>query len=190
MDKILIAKQKYSDFDSEILPHLNSLKYYAERMTRDLDDSKDLVQETIMKAFRFLDGFKKGSNAKAWLLKIMQNSFINNYRERKIRPQKVDFEEVQNFYEFIKAEDILTQHSQDDAFNNVLNDEIYSAISLLPNDFRTIVYLCDIEGYSYKEISEFMDCPIGTVRSRLHRSRKMLYSLLYEYALENGYAEL
>lgn len=96
---------------------------------------------------------------------------------------------MQNFYEGIKSEEIITQHYQQDAFSNVLDDEIIKALSILPDDFRTIVFLCDIEGYSYKEISDFVDCPVGTVRSRLHRTRRILYSLLYEYAQENGFIQ-
>jgi len=189
MNKKLIAKQKYSDFDSEVIPHLNSLKSYALKMTNDLDNSDDLLQDTLLKAFRFFHNYEKGSNAKAWLFKIMHNSFINNYRKKVKQPFKVDYDDVQNFYENIRSDDITGQHYERDAFDNVLNDEILKALSVLPDNFRTIVYLCDIEGYSYKEVSDFVDCPIGTVRSRLHRTRKTLYALLYKYALENGYAK-
>ena len=187
MNKMMCAKQKYSEFDSEVIPHINSLKNYALKMTNDFDDSEDLLQDTLLKAFRFFNNFEKGSNAKAWLFKIMQNSFINNYRKKSKQPFEVDYDDVQNFYEEIKSEDIITQHYQQDAFNNVLDDEIIKAVSFLPDDFRTIVFLCDVEGYSYKEVSDFVDCPVGTVRSRLHRTRKILYTLLYKYAQENGF---
>ncbi len=189
MNKKLI-KQKYSDFDSEILPHLDSLKRYALKMTNDADDSDDLIQDTLLKAFRFFHNFEKGSNAKAWLFRIMQNSFINNYRKKNRQPFKVDYDDVQNFYENIKPEDVKTQHYQQDAFDNVMDDKIIKALSVLPEDFRTIVFLSDIEGYSYKEVSDFVNCPIGTIRSRLHRTRKILYALLYKYAHENGYVNL
>jgi RNA polymerase sigma-70 factor, ECF subfamily len=182
-----VIKQKYSGFNSEILPHLDSLKGYALKMTKDVDDSDDLLQDTLLKAFRFYHKFEKGSNAKAWLFRIMQNSFINNYRKKNRQPFKIDYDDVQNFYENIKPEDVKTQHCQQDAFSNVLDDEIIKALSVLPDDFRTIVFLSDIEGYSYKEVSDFIDCPIGTIRSRLHRTRKILYALLYKYAQENGY---
>ena len=187
MNKMIGAKQKYSEFDSEVIPHINSLKNYALKMTNDFDDSEDLLQDTLLKAFRFFNNFEKGSNAKAWLFKIMQNSFINNYRKKSKQPFEVDYDDVQNFYEEIKSEEIITQHYQQDAFNNVLDDEIIKALSILPDDFRTIVFLCDVEGYSYKEVSDFVDCPVGTVRSRLHRTRKILYTLLYKYAQENGF---
>jgi len=187
MNNELVIKQKYADFDSEIIPHLNSLKNYALKMTNDFDESEDLLQNTLLKAFRFFGNFEKGSNAKAWLFTIMTNSFINNYRKNIKQPFKVDYEDVQNFYEKIRSEDVITQHFQQDAFVNVLDDEITNALSLLPDEFRTIIFLSDIEGYSYKEISDFVNCPIGTVRSRLHRARKILYTLLYNYAQENGY---
>jgi RNA polymerase sigma-70 factor, ECF subfamily len=176
MDKKLIAKQKYSDFDFEIIPHINSLKSFALKMTNDFDESEYLLQDTFLKAFRFFNNYKKSSNAKAWLFKIMQNSFINNYRKKNKQPYKVDYDDVQNFYENIRPSDVLTQHYQQDAFNNILDDEIIKAFSVLPDDFRTIIFLCDLEGYSYKEVSDFVDCPIGTVRSRLHRTRKTLYA--------------
>jgi RNA polymerase sigma-70 factor, ECF subfamily len=176
----------YRDFDSEIIIHSDALKSFALKMTNDEENAEDLVQDTLLKAFRFFDKFEKGTNAKAWLFQIMKNSFINSYRKNHREPSKVDYDDVQNFYETIKAEDIKTQHSEGDAFSDVLDDEIANALSVLPDDFRTIVFLSDIEGYTYEEISEFMDCPIGTVRSRLHRARKMLYALLYEYAEEKG----
>lgn len=186
----LEQEKKYRDFDSEIIPHINALNSFALKMTNDMDDAGDLVQDTLLKAFRFFDKFEKGTNAKAWLFQILKNSFINNYRKNSREPNRVDYEDVQNFYESIKADEVKTTHYENDAFSDVLDDEIAHALSLLPDDFRTIVFLSDIEGYTYEEISDFMDCPIGTVRSRLHRARKMLYTLLYQYAGENGYVKL
>ena len=186
----LELEKKYRDFDTEIIPHINALNSFALKMTNDMDDAGDLVQDTLLKAFRFFDKFEKGTNAKAWLFQILKNSFINNYRKNSREPNRVDYEDVQNFYESIKADEVKTTHYENDAFSDVLDDEIAHALSLLPDDFRTIVFLSDIESYTYEEISDFMDCPIGTVRSRLHRARKMLYSLLYQYAGENGYVKL
>jgi RNA polymerase sigma-70 factor, ECF subfamily len=179
-------EKKYIDFDNEVISHLSSLKSFALKMTKDSDDSEDLVQDTLLKAFRFFDKFEKGTNAKAWLFQIMKNSFINNYRKTTREPYKVDYDDVQNFYENIKSEDIKTQHYENDAFSDILDDELVNALSILPDDFRTVVFLSDIEGYTYEEIADFIDCPVGTVRSRLHRARKMLYSLLFQYARENG----
>jgi RNA polymerase sigma-70 factor, ECF subfamily len=178
---------KYRDFDNEIMPHLGALRSFALKMTKDQDDSEDLVQDTLLKAYRFFDKFEKGTNAKAWLFQIMKNSFINNYRKHASEPEKVDYEDVQNFYENIKADQVKTAHFQGDAFSDVLDDELASALSALPDDFRTIVFLSDIEGYTYEEIADFLDCPIGTVRSRLHRARKMLYAILYQYAQKRGF---
>jgi len=176
----------YEEFDSIVIPQIDALKSFALKMTNDIDDADDLLQDTLLKAFRFFDKFEKGTNAKAWLFQIMKNSFINNYRKTVKEPNKVDYEDVQNFYEIVKEKDVKTQHYQNDAFHDVLDDEITNALSKLPEDFRTIVFLSDVEGYTYEEVAEFINCPIGTVRSRLHRARKMLYSLLYDYAKEKG----
>ncbi len=179
-------KKKYEAFETEIMPHVNALQSFALKMTNDHEDSDDLVQETLLKAFRFFDKFENGTNAKAWLFQIMKNSYINNYRKNSREPNKVDYDDVQNFYETIQAEDVKTKHCVGDAFSGILDDEIANALSVLPDDFRTIVFLSDIEGYTYEEIADFMDCPVGTVRSRLHRARKMLYALLYQYAQNHG----
>jgi len=180
-------KNLYEEFDSIVISQSAALKSFALKMTNDEDEAEDLLQDTLLKAFRFFDKFEKGTNAKAWLFQIMKNTFINNYRKTSKEPYKVDYEDVQNFYETVKADEVKTQHFQGDAFSDILDDELTDALSKLPNDFRTIVFLSDIEGYSYEEIANFVDCPIGTVRSRLHRARKMLYSLLYNYAYDKGF---
>jgi len=187
VDRKLNDKQKNFHFNSEVIPHMKSLRNYALMMTRDYDNSEDLLQDTLLNAFRFLHKYEEGSNIKAWLFKIMKNSFINKYRKKIKKPFEVDYGDVLNFYEIIKPKDLLTEHFQQDAFSNSLHDEVENAVSLLPDDFRTIIFLSDIEGYTYKEISEFVDCPLGTVRSRLHRGRKILYSQLYNYARANSY---
>jgi RNA polymerase sigma-70 factor (ECF subfamily) len=182
----LELKKKYDDFESEAIPNLPALKSFALKMTNDIEEADDLVQDTMLKAFRFWDKFERGTNCKAWLFQIMKNSFINNYRKFSKEPNMVDYDDIQNFYETIKSDDVKTQHYQNDAFSDILDDEIVDALSKLPDDFRTIVFLSDIEGYTYEEIADFMDCPIGTVRSRLHRARKMLYSMLFNYAQDKG----
>jgi RNA polymerase sigma-70 factor (ECF subfamily) len=176
----------YKDFDAIIMVHKDALKSFALKMTSDKDDADDLLQDTLLKAFKYFEKFEKGTNAKAWLFQIMKNSFINNYRKNKKEPGKVDYEDIQNFYENIRSDDVKSIHFQGDAFTDILDDEIVDALSTLPDDFRTIVFLSDIEGYTYEEIADFLDCPIGTVRSRLHRARKMLYALLYTYAKNRG----
>jgi RNA polymerase sigma-70 factor, ECF subfamily len=188
LEKEAIPKN-HAEFEKEIIPHTNALFNYAMRITGDSDDADDLVQETLMKAFRFFDKFEKGTNSKAWLFRILKNSYINEYRRQVKEPNKVDYEDVQNFYENIKATDVKTQHYEEDAFNNQLDDNVSSAITKLPEDFRTVIILSDIEGYTYEEIADFVDCPVGTVRSRLHRARKMLYAQLHDYAEERGFLE-
>lgn len=187
MEPKIIKKQKHSEFNTEVIPQLNSLKSYALSMTKDLANSEDLIQDTLMNAFRFFHKFEKGSNIKAWLFKIMQNTFINNYRKKVKQPSQINYDDVLNFYEVIKSDDVISGKHQEDALSNTLDDEVFNALSILPDDFRTIVFLSDIEGYTYQEISEFVDCPIGTVRSRLHRTRKILYASLFNYARNKSY---
>lgn len=177
----------HAEFEKEIIPHTELLFNYAMRLTGDSDDADDLVQDTLLKAFRFFDKFEKGTNSKAWLYRILKNSYINEYRRQVKEPVKVDYDDVQNFYENIQASDVKTRHYEEDSFNNLLDDNVSNAIAKLPEDFRTVIILSDIEGYTYEEISGFIDCPVGTVRSRLHRARKMLYSQLYDYADNKGY---
>jgi RNA polymerase sigma-70 factor, ECF subfamily len=180
---------RYRDFEKEALPHLDAVFNFALRMTGDEDDADDLVQETFMKAFRFFDKFEKGTNCKAWLFRILKNSFINDYRKATKEPNKIDYDDVQNFYENIKANEVDTQHSVQDVFTNHLDDEISKAITDLPEDFRTVIILSDIEGFTYEEIADFVDVPVGTVRSRLHRARKMLYVQLFDYAKDKGFVK-
>lgn len=182
-------QQRYAEFEKEAVPHLNAVYNFALRMTGDEDDADDLVQETYLKAFRFFDKFEKGTNCKAWLFRILKNSFINDYRKTTKEPNKVDYDDIQNFYENIKADEVETQHYEEDAFSNLLDDEISKAISELPEDFRTVVILSDIEGFTYEEIADFVDIPVGTVRSRLHRARKMLYVQLFDYAKVKGFVK-
>jgi RNA polymerase sigma-70 factor, ECF subfamily len=181
--------QLYADFQREAIPHMSAVYNFALRMTGDEDDADDLVQETYLKAFRFFDKFEKGTNCKAWLFRILKNSYINDYRKAVREPNKVDYEDVQNFYENVKANEVDSKHYEQDAFSNLLDDEITKVMSSLPEDFRTVIILSDIEGFTYEEIADFVDIPVGTVRSRLHRARKMLYSQLYDYAKDRGYVK-
>ncbi|MBU1101306.1 MAG: sigma-70 family RNA polymerase sigma factor [Bacteroidetes bacterium] len=180
------TKDIHSVYQSEIVVHSDSLYSFAYQITGNSDDAHDLVQETLLKAFRFFNSFEIGTNAKAWLFQILKNTFINQYRKSSKEPSKVDYNDVQNFYETIKADEVKSKHVIGDAFSSVLDDELLEALNNLPDDFRTIIILADIEGYSYEEIAEFIDRPIGTVRSRLHRARKILYSKLYDYAHDHG----
>ncbi len=182
-------KQLYADFEREAVPHMDALYNFALRMTGDGDEADDLVQETYLKAFRFFDKFERGTNCKAWLFRIMKNTFINSYRKSTKEPDKVDYEEVENFYENIKPSSTDSAHLEKEMYDNLLDDELSNAIASLPEDFRTVIILCDIEGFSYDEIADFVDVPVGTVRSRLHRARKMLFTKLYKYAADKGYID-
>ncbi len=174
-------------FEREALPHSDILYNYALRMTNNAADADDLVQETYLKAYRFWDKYEQGTNIRAWLFRIMKNSYINRYRKESKEPDTVDYEEVQNFYTSIRDESGDPNDPQESIFSNLLDDDVAKAIAELPDDFRTVVILCDIEGLTYEEIAEFVDCPLGTVRSRLHRGRKLLRGRLLEYARNRGY---
>ncbi len=174
------------DFEREALPHLDILYRYALRLTGNQEDAYDIVQETYLKAYRFFDKFERGTNCRAWLFRIMKNTFINEYHRSKKLQSNVDYDDIQNFYESIKATEVKTKHTVCDGLGSLMNDEITSALNKLPDDFKTVVILSDIEGLSYDEISAFIDVPVGTVRSRLHRARKMLYAILYLYGQEKG----
>jgi RNA polymerase sigma-70 factor, ECF subfamily len=180
-------RARHADFQKEALPHLDALYNFALRMTADPDDADDLVQETFLKAYRFFDKFEKGTNCKAWLFRIMKNSFINIYRKTSKEPDKVDYDDVEEFYHVIRAESTDSNDLQEKLFSNVLDDDVTRALESLPEEFRTVVILCDIEGFTYEEIADFVECPIGTVRSRLHRGRKMLRTKLLDYARKRGY---
>lgn len=179
--------RRKADFDSEAMPHMGILHGYAVKITGNQLDADDLVQETFLRAFRFFDKFEKGTNCKAWLFRIMKNLFINKYRKNQKEPGKVDYGEIENFFDTIRAERLDSSDLQEKVFSNLLDDDVTRALNSLQDDFKTVVILCDLEGLSYEEIAEFIQCPIGTVRSRLHRGRKMLQQKLYDYAKERGY---
>jgi RNA polymerase sigma-70 factor, ECF subfamily len=180
---------KHEEFEHEAIPHMDILYNYALRMTANPDDAKDLVQETYLKAYRFWDKYEKGTNIRAWLFRIMKNSYINRYRKETKEPATVDYDEIQNFYNTIRYESSDPNDLQEKIFGGLLGDDVARAIEFLPEDFRTVVILSDIEGLMYEEIAEFVDSPIGTVRSRLHRGRKMLRVKLLEYAKKRGYGK-
>ena len=176
-----------ADFEREAIPHMDALFNFALRMTVDQAEAEDLVQETYLKAFRFFDKFESGTNCKAWLFRIMKNSYINRYRKAQKTPETLDYGAVEEFY-YVVGEETGELDQARSLFANLLDDEVTSAVERLPEDFRTVVILCDIEGFTYEEIAEFVDCPVGTVRSRLHRGRKLLREALLEYAAGRGYA--
>jgi RNA polymerase sigma-70 factor (ECF subfamily) len=179
--------QKQEDFEEEIIPHLDAMYNFALRLTSDPSDAEDLVQDTIVKAYRFFSSYEKGTNAKAWLFRILKNSYINNYRKQSKQPNQVDYDEVSTFYETIRAERTDTSDLEDKMFRDLIDDDISHALDELPEDFRTVVLLCDVEGFTYEEIANMLDVPIGTIRSRLHRGRNLLKAQLKEYAEKRGY---
>lgn len=179
--------RRHREFEQEVAPHHDALYNFALRLASDPDDANDLVQETLLKAYRFFHTFERGTNCKAWLFRIMKNSFINIYRKTSKEPDKVDYDEVEEFYHTIRAESTESNDLEERIFSNVLDDDVTAALASLPEDFRTVVILCDIEGFTYDEIAEFVDTPVGTVRSRLHRGRNMLRTKLLEYARTRGY---
>jgi len=178
---------RHHEFEREAVPQMDILYNYALRMTANPDDANDLVQETFMKAYRFWDKYEKGTNIRAWLFRIMKNTYINRYRKESKEPETLDYNEIQNFYNTIRYESADPNDLQEKIFGGLLDDDVANAVRSLPEDFQTVVILCDIEGLSYEEIAEFVDSPIGTVRSRLHRGRKMLRDKLMSYARERGY---
>ena len=177
------------DFGSQAMPYLDSLYNTAYRMTRSAEDAEDLVQETYFKAYKYYDKFEEGTNLKAWLFKILKNTFINNYRKKKLEPRSVDFAEIEDSFERIVRRDNAETAGDPEAeyFHGVLDDDVKKALDLLPYDYRMVVILADLEDFSYKEIAEILDCPVGTVMSRLYRGRKLLEKALLRYARQHGY---
>ncbi len=160
---------------------------YALRMTGNTEDAKDLLQETFLKAYRFWNKFEQGTNLRAWLFRIMKNTYINLYRKESKEPDKVDYEEIEGYYNLIRDQNSDDNDLQQRMFGQLLDDDVSKALESLPEEFRTVVILCDIEGLAYEEIAEFLQIPVGTVRSRLHRGRKLLYARLYDYAQQRGF---
>lgn len=176
------ADQKKRAFEKEAYPHADLLYNYAVRMTNNTADAEDLVQETYMKAWRFWESFESGTNIKAWLFRILKNSYINRYRKEVREPDSVEYDDAYS----MSAATPGANAGREIAFENMLGDEITAAVAALPVEFRTVVILCDIEGLTYEEVAEFMETPLGTVRSRLHRGRKLLRMSLADYARRRG----
>lgn len=185
----MVERDEYI-FEQEFMPQIEALYNFAYHLTYNEDDAEDLVQETYLKAFRFIDKYHEGTNAKAWLFKILKNAFINQYRKKTKAPTKVDFEDIINY----QNEEDGTNYSsytdlREEMFQKMMGDEVTNAINDLPVDFRVVILLCDIEGFSYEEISKIVNIPIGTVRSRLHRARNMLREKLRVYAESLGFKD-
>ena len=179
-----------ASFTSQAMEHMSSLYSGALRMTRNPADAEDLVQETYLKAYRGFGGFEEGTNLKAWLYRILTNTFINSYRSKKRRPEQTELDDVEDLYLYNRLGGLEAaaagRSAEDEMFEHLTDTEVKAAVEALPENFRLAVLLADVEGFSYKEIAEIMDIPIGTVMSRLHRGRKALQKALYDFGRERG----
>lgn len=176
-----------ADFEREALPHLPALYSAALRLTRNERDAEDLVQDAVLRAYRFFDTFEAGTNCKAWLFRILTNVFCNRYREREREREILDEAEssdanVQQFTAGAEA----TRDVETALLGRIVSTDVERALAEVPQDFRLAVILADLEDFSYREIAEIMECPAGTVMSRLYRGRKILQRLLYDYAVAEG----
>jgi RNA polymerase sigma-70 factor (ECF subfamily) len=173
-------------FAEQAMPYMSQLYAAALRMTRNPSDAEDLVQETYLRAYRGFEGFHDGTNLKAWLYKILTNTYINQYRAKKRRPEQVELDDVEDFYIFrrlggLEAVD-AARSTETEVLESIPDAEVKAALEAIPEQFRMAVILADVEGFSYKEIAEILDVPIGTVMSRIHRGRRALQKQLWDYA--------
>ena len=175
-------------FEELLFEHLAPAQAFARRLTRDPAEAEDLVQEAALRAYRFFDRFERGTNFKAWLFRIVKNTFVNAYRKRKARPLEADFERLAEGYESLVDETRVTRlRSPEEALGDaVLVDEIQAGLDDLPDEYRGVVHLCLVEGFSYKEAAQVLEVPVGTIMSRLHRGRKALQARLLEQARDRG----
>ena len=172
------------------MEHMSSLYSAALRMTRNPSDAEDLVQETYLKAYRGFGSFQEGTNLKAWLYRILTNTFINTYRAKKRRPEQTEMEDVEDLYLYRRLGGLEAatagRSAEDQVLERFTDEDVKQAVEALPENFRIAVLLADVEGFAYKEIAEILDIPIGTVMSRLHRGRRALQKALYEFGIERG----
>ena len=182
-----VDTERRQNFETETVPHQDALYNYALKIVRNVEDARDLLQETYYKAYKYYHQFENGTNSKAWMFMILKNTFINNYRKSMREPAKIDYDLIEDFYENVKSDIVQTNNLDLEFYQNLLDDELSAALSKLPVKMREVFLLCDLEGYTYEEIAEIVNIPVGTVRSRLHRARKILQEELFNYAMQNGY---
>ncbi len=172
------------------MEYMGSLYTAALRMTRNAADAEDLVQETYLKAYRAFGSFQEGTNLKAWLYKILTNTFINTYRARKRRPEQSELDDVEDLYLYRRLGGLEAaaagRSAEEEVMDLFADEDVKKALESLPEQFRMAVLLADVEGFSYKEIADILDVPIGTVMSRLHRGRKALQKTLYDFGMDRG----
>ena len=187
-DRKLNDATKRKEFEAEALPHMDALYRTALRLAKNQSDAEDLVQEAFAKAYRFWDKFELGSNCRAWLFKIMTNIFINEYRSKSRSPLQANIDDIDDNYLYGQlASGGQTENPEQTLFSKLFDDDVKKAIENLPDDFRLVAVLSFLEGFSYQEIAEIADLQLGTVKSRLHRGRKLLQRQLFDYAVKNGY---
>jgi RNA polymerase sigma factor (sigma-70 family) len=176
-------------FEEEFLPHADALTNFAYYLSQDENDVEDLVQDTFMKAYKAATSYELGTNSKAWLFKIMKNTFINEYKRKQRSGKKIDYEEIITYHD--EEESSLTSYTdlRTELFGNMMGDEVTNAINELPIEYRTIMLLCYVEEFQYEELAAIFDIPIGTVRSRLARARGLLKEKLHNYASSLGYGK-
>jgi RNA polymerase sigma-70 factor (ECF subfamily) len=179
-----------AQFADLTMEYMGSLYSAALRMTRNPADAEDLVQETYLKAYRAFGSFREGTNLKAWLYRILTNTFINSYRARKRRPEQTDIDDVEDLYLYRRLGGLEAVNAgrspEEEVLEHFTEAEVKEAVEALPEQFRIAVLLADVEGFSYKEIAEILDIPIGTVMSRLHRGRKALQKTLHDFGMQRG----
>ena len=177
------------NFEEEALPFLDSLYNMAYRLTRNAEDAQDLVQETFFKAYKHYDKSQAGTNLKAWLFRIMKNSFINSYRKKQNQPPQSAFSDIEDSFENLVDQDAGRQikDPEQEILASVLDQDVQQALDALNDDYRMVISLVDLEGFSYKEAADILEVPVGTVMSRLYRGRRMLEQVLLEYGREHGY---
>ena len=179
-----------AEFESMAMPFMDQLYSHALRLTKNSSDAEDLVQETYLKGYRAFSSFKEGTNLRAWLFRILTNSFINNYRKKQRGFEEEDFDEIDDMYLHRRLGSIqnntLGMSAEDMLFERLTEDEIKDAVENLPTQYREVVLLADVQGFSYKEIAEILEIPNGTVMSRLHRGRAKLQKVLLDFASKRG----
>lgn len=176
-----------AEFEAVALEHFDALYNTAMRLTRNPMEAQDLVQETYLKAYRFFHRFEPGTNMKAWLFTILRNTYINTYR-RTSRHQQVDFDQIAPLYSETTSEPVLTdRRAAEDMLSHLVQDDVKRALDALPEEYRLVVLLADLEDFAYKEIADIVGCPVGTVMSRLFRGRRLLRQSLAEFAKKAGY---